>query len=194
MTPTMPEDHPLRSLFQKALDRAFTQHAELYSPDVAEHLHGHVLSEFVHIDRIYRLKDTSGRRLEDLPEMVEVAGENEGPERRLEVDRYIGDFVVFMAGFFPDMVRHGRWFVPQDMVSRVGNILVRFQHPLDYYMAEGRNAYTRAASTARLFDPTSHGTYRRLGEHIEGYLDVVRTVRQLIEDDPYMRAVEDAAD
>jgi hypothetical protein len=194
MQDSVPNDHPLRVLFCKALKRAFLRFEKLYSPDVEEHLQDHVLTEFIHVDQIYRLKDGKGRRLEDLPEMVSISGRNEGPERRIEVDRYIGDFVVFMGGFFPNMVTQRGWFVPRDMVSRIGKIHVQFRKPLDYYVAEGRNAYCRAAKTAELFDPISHRTYRQLGTHIEGYVDVVKTVRELIADDPQVRAIEEAAE
>jgi hypothetical protein len=194
MLDRIPENHPLRQVFRRALDLAFSEQRDLYSPDVASHLSDDVLCDFIHVDRIYRLKDAEGRRLEDLHEMLNVSGEKEGPERRLEVDRYIGDFTLFMVGFFPGSVSRNRWFAPQPMVSKVGNILVSFQDPVSYYTAEGRNAYGRAAETARLFDPTARGTYKQLAAHFEGYLDLLLQVRRHLADLPQLRQAEGILD
>jgi hypothetical protein len=190
MAVTIPENHPLRNLFRRAVEKGFQEERELYSPEVASHLGDELLPDFVHVDRIYRLKSGRGKRLEDLPDMVQVAHEKEGPERRMEVDRYIGDFVLFMGGFFPNSLRRHRWFTPQPMVAKVGGILVSFTQPLDYYVAEGRNAYGRAATTARIFDPPASRTYRQLGEHLDRYLEFLSRVKVIMERDPLFRKVE----
>ena len=116
--------------------------------------------------------------------MVDVAHEKEGPERSLEVNRYIGDFVLFAGGFFPSLVHRGAWFTPSPMVSRVGGVFVKFNKPMDYYVAEGRNAYQRAARTAEYFDPPAHGTYERLGARIEDYLHLLGCAKAHIEREP----------
>ncbi|MEM7230859.1 MAG: hypothetical protein AAF517_01710 [Planctomycetota bacterium] len=186
MTAELPSKHPLKKVFRAALDRAFGEYRNLYSPDVAEHLEDNVLGDFVHVDRVYRLRDMEGRRLEDFSDMIELSRQNEGPERRFEVDRYIGDFVIFMGGFFPSLLR-GTGFPTEPMISRVGAIVVNYERPFDYYIAEGRNAYSRAAKTARIFDPESQHTYQKLGSQIEDYLDLVGAVKRFIEDDPQLR-------
>jgi len=194
MNDPLPANHPLRSLFRDSLEKAFQESQDLYSPGVACHLSDDVLCDFIHVDRIYRLKSTEGLRLEDLPQMLEVSVAPEGPERRMEVDTYIGDFTLFMGGFFPSSVGRNRWFAPQPMVSRVGQIFVRFAHPLEYYAAEGRNAYGRAAETARLFAPDARETYSLLAQRFDEYQGLLRRVKDLISDDPNLRDVEDALD
>lgn len=182
--------HSLRKLFRATVDRAFREHRDLYTPDVASHLGDGVLTEFVHVDRLYRLRNAAGRKVEDLAEMVETAHENEGLERRLEVDRYIGDFVLFMGAFFPGSLGRRGWRDPRPMVSRVGGVLVSFTRPMDYYLAEGSNAYSRAAATSRLFDPVSHHTFHRLGAHFERYLGLLSRVKSLLGDAPKVREIE----
>jgi len=184
MSHRIPAEHPLRRLFTTAVHEAFREQRDLYSPDVASHLTDELLPDFVHVDRIYRLRTLRGRRLDELPDMIEVGHEKEGPERSLEVNRYIGDFVLFMCGFFPTLVRREAWFAPRPMVSRVGGILVQFKEPLDYYIAEGRNAYARAARTAALFAPEIHHTYERLGEKIEGYQALLGRAKEYLESRP----------
>ena len=184
MSHPTPNQHPLHRLFERAVTEAFRDRRDLYSPEVASHISEELLPDFVHVDRIYRLKDLQGRRLEELPEMIDVAGAKEGPERSLEVNRYIGDFVLFVCSFFPALVRRGGWFTPSPMVSRVGGILVRFSEPMDYFKAEGRNAYSRAARTAQVFDPTVHRTYEQLGARIDGYLELLEHAKTLMGSDP----------
>jgi hypothetical protein len=158
---------------------------DVYSPDVAAHIGEELLPDFVHSDRVYRMRDLAGRCLHELGDILELTQHKEGPERRLEVDRYIGDFVLFMGGFFPTAIRRNRWLTPEPMVSRVGGILVSFSQPLDYYVAEGKNAYSRAAATARYVDPTASSALRQLGLRFEAYLQVVARVKSLIvERDP----------
>jgi hypothetical protein len=190
MTDPLSPSHALRDLFRDSLEKAFLECQDLYSPGVACHLSDDVLCDFIHVDRIYRLKTTEGVRLEDLPHMLEVSVAPEGPERRMEVDCYIGDFTLFMGGFFPSSVGRHHWFTPQPMVSRVGHILVKFEQPLEYYAAEGRNAYGRAAETARLFAPDERETYSLLAQRFDEYQGLLRRVKDLISDDPDLRQVE----
>jgi hypothetical protein len=194
MNERIAENHPLRNLFRSALDKAFGEHGELYAPGVAAHLQDDVLCDFVHIDRLYRLKSLEGQTLDELPKMLEATVVKEGPERRLEVDSYIGDFVLFMGGFFPTSLNRGRWCAADPMVSKVGQIFVSFQQPLQYYAAEGRNAYGRAAETARIFAPSERETFSLLAEKFELYLELLRRVKALLSDEPGLHGTLDAAD
>jgi hypothetical protein len=195
MTESISENHPLRTLFREALDKAFLESEDLYSPQVAAHLRDEVLCDFIHVDRVFRLKGTEGRALEELPQMLQVSlTTREGPERRLEVDSYIGDYTLFMSGFFPSSLGRSRWQAPNPMVSKVGGIFVSFQEPIEYYAAEGRNAYGRAAETARIFAPEVRETFSMLAEGYPRYTDLLRRVKTIISDDPELRKIEGLLD
>ena len=174
MSPTIPPDHPIRKLFGRAVSEAFRRRGDLYSPGIARHISEEMLPGFVHMDQLYRLRSLRGKQLQDLPDMVDCAADKEGPERNFEVNLYIGDFVLFMCSFFPTLVRSESRRAPTAMVSRVGGIIVSFSEPLEYYVAEGRTAYNRAARTAAAFDPSSRETCRKLSEKLESYLEVLR--------------------
>lgn len=180
-------DHPLRKLFRRTLESAFRGFRDLYSPDVAAHLDEHILSDFLHSDRLYRLRTLPGRPIRELPEMLRVAREKEGPERRIEVDGYLGNFILFMGSLFPSALRRRRWTSSDPMVARVGSLVVRFSRPWDYYVAEGRRAYERAAETARIFDPGAEAVFGRLGSHMEGYVELLSAVKRMLPDDPLLR-------
>lgn len=194
MAKHIPDSHKLRRLFRAALEQAFTEYVNLYSPSVAEHLSEGVLVEFVHMDKVYRLKDAAGQRLERIPDMLQTSAQPEGPERRMEVDRYIGDFALFMVGFFPSSLRSFGMEAADPMISRVGKLLVQFSRPVDYYIAEGRNAYGRAADTARLFDPQSRDTFRRLSDGFDGYRDVMGRVKRILSDTPQVQDLDASLD
>lgn len=181
MSPVIPPDHPIRELFSRAVNDAFRSRSDLYSPEIASHLSEEMLPGFVHVDHIYRLRSLGGKPLRTLPGMVDCAAGKEGPERNFEVNLYIGDFVLFMCSFFPTLVRSESRRAPTAMVSRVGGIIVSFSEPLEYYVAEGRNAYNRAARTAAAFDPSSRETCRKLSEKLESYLEVLRMVKSYLE-------------
>lgn len=191
MPEKIPFDSPLGRLFREALAKAFREFRHLYSPPVERHLGDEVLREFVHVDHIFRLRDTYGRRVEELPDMLRVASEREGPERRIEVDSYIGDFLLFMGGFFPGSLRRERWLVPAPMIARVGSLFVRFSEPLEYYAAEGRNAYERAARTARLFAPEEGGMYDLLSSRFDEYQRLLGRVKDLVGERPEVTEIED---
>ena len=145
MAQPTPSRHPLRRLFRRVVQRAFASFRDLYAPGVAAHICENVLGGFVHSEHLYRLRDARGLPVENLSKMVQVAHRKEGPERRVEVDGYIGDFVLFMGGFFPSALRRQHWIDAEPLVAKVGNLLVPCARPYDYYVAEGRNAYARAA-------------------------------------------------
>lgn len=192
MAKPIPEGHALRRLFRAALEKAFQEYVDLYSPAVADHLSEGILVEFVHMDNVYRLKNAAGRPIDRIPEMLQTSAQPEGLERRLEVDRYIGDYTLFMVGFFPSSLRLTELRGADPMISRVGKLLVQFSRPVDYYMAEGRNAYGRAAQTARLFDPEARDTFQRLSDAFDGYRDLMGEVKKIISDTPQVRGLDEA--
>src|SRR5689334_12697825 len=98
-------DHPLRRLFAGLTEHAFQNTLGIADPQLVDYL-SLLLSRFVHIDAIYRLRNAQGRRLEEVVEMLLEAEAlpQEGRTRR-EYHRHIGDFTLFWTGVFPEGVR-----------------------------------------------------------------------------------------
>jgi hypothetical protein len=95
-------NHPLRRLFTGLTEQTFQSTLGVADPRLTDYL-SELLSRFVHIDAIYRLAGTNGRRLEDVADMMIEAEElpPEGRTRR-EVHRHIGDFTLFWTGVYPE--------------------------------------------------------------------------------------------
>jgi hypothetical protein len=127
-------DHPLRRLFGGLTEQTFMHTLGLADPRLTDYL-SELLSRFIHIDAIYRLRNTQGRRLEEVAEMV-IEAEGLPPEGRTrrEVHRHIGDFTLFWTGVYPEAL------------SRLRSVLSR-DHLIDY-CEQGKRSYYIASTFA----------------------------------------------
>lgn len=91
---------PLYHFFAGLAENTF--HARLGVADtrLVEYL-AELLTRFAHADALYDVRSLTGRRLEEVAEMMVEAGERVGEARRA-VHRQIGDFTLFWTGVFPE--------------------------------------------------------------------------------------------
>lgn len=66
-----------------------------------------LLVDFTHIDRVYRIRNARGKRLEEAGEMLVesnplLGAPSFGRERQLR--KHIGDYTLFLTGMFPEYV------------------------------------------------------------------------------------------
>jgi hypothetical protein len=106
--------HPLRRLFAGLTEHAFLHTLGLADPRLTDYL-SELLSRFVHIDSIYQLCNTAGKRLEEVAEMM-IEAEAMPPEGRTrrEVHRHIGDFTLFWTGLYPEALKRLRSVMSRD--------------------------------------------------------------------------------
>jgi hypothetical protein len=104
----------LRRLFAGLTEQTFLTTLGLADPPLTDYL-SEMLSRFLHVDAIYRLRDAAGRRLEEVAEMMieAEAMPSEGRTRR-EVHRHIGDFALFWTGVYPEALRRLRSAMTKD--------------------------------------------------------------------------------
>src|SRR5215218_3699085 len=107
-------DHPLRKLFSGLTEQTFMATLGVADPPLTDYL-SELLSRFIAMDAIYRLRDLTGRRLEEVVDMV-IEAEAMPPEGRTrrEVHRHIGDFTLFWTGVYPEAVRKLRSALAKD--------------------------------------------------------------------------------
>jgi hypothetical protein len=125
-------EHPLRRLFAGLTEHTFMNTLGVADPQLVDYLSA-LLSRFVHVDVIYRLRDRTGRRLEEVVDMMLEAEAlpAEGRTRR-EVHRHIGDFTLFWTGVYPEALRRLRSVMTKD-------------HFLDY-CEQGKRSYYIAST------------------------------------------------
>lgn len=100
----IPDHHPLRRLFGALTEKCFVETLGWPDQTVTEYV-SNLLVEFAHTDRLYRIRNHRGKRLDTVVELLyesEVLLEAQSLEREREVHRHIGDFTLFMAGLFPE--------------------------------------------------------------------------------------------
>ncbi|MFQ5429911.1 MAG: hypothetical protein ACE5E1_06335 [Phycisphaerae bacterium] len=106
----VPPDHPLHRWFAALVETSFQESVGISTPAVLDYLTG-LLTEFIHMERINLLRDGSGRRVEEVAEMLceaELAAAAEAEVRRREYHRHIGDFTLFWTGVYPENLRRMR--------------------------------------------------------------------------------------
>jgi hypothetical protein len=163
MAQPVPQHHSLRRLFRTLTERSFLE--RLGWPDWG--IVGYVsdlLTESVQADHLYPVRESSGRPLVELAEMLEEAdacAREHPPEREREVHRRIGDYTLVMTGLFPEGV------------TRLRTIVIGRPAALLDYVKVGKRAYRMAAETTQesTADPVARRTlvplFRRLSSQFE---------------------------
>jgi hypothetical protein len=146
-------DHPLRKLFAGLTEQTFIGTLGVADPPLTDYL-SQMLSRFIHIDAIFRLRNSTGERLEEVAEMM-IEAEAMPPEGRTrrEVHRHIGDFTLFWTGVYPERLNRLRSALCKD-------------HFVDY-CAQGKRSYYIASTFEE--DPYREEApvLRRLSEEFE---------------------------
>lgn len=90
----------LRKLFAATIENTF--HAELgvADPALIDYIVD-LLVRFVRLDALFRIRDPSGLRLEEVADMI-LEAENRQARPQREVYRHIGDFTLFWSGIYPE--------------------------------------------------------------------------------------------
>jgi len=107
----IPEGHPLQVFFLELVTRHYSHDIGLRDPQVSEYVAA-MLTEFTEIHRLYALRNSAGKPLGDVGEMLlesdPVYGEAPSFDRERQVRKHIGDYTLFFTGMFPEAVNHWR--------------------------------------------------------------------------------------
>ncbi len=120
----------LRRLFAALTEQTFQVELGVVDPKMTDYL-VELLVRFVKMDTVYRIRDTRGRRLEDVAEMLLEAEQRQAKPRR-EIYRHIGDFTLFWTGLYPEAL--SRLKSPD-----------RKDHLIDYFQ-QGKQSYYIAST------------------------------------------------
>src|SRR5215510_11108455 len=112
------DDHPIRILFQRLTERGMHQ-LNLHDSDTIQYI-TNLLTEFVQIENMYRIKDGSGRRLQYLFDMLTQASNEMSPERRRDCYKHVGDLTLFNLGLFPENLRYTHRTITPNYYSEAG--------------------------------------------------------------------------
>ncbi len=90
----------LRRYFAGLAEHTFEVRLGVADPGLVDYL-SELLTQFIRNDAIYRVRDLTGRTLDDVTRMF-IEAENRVGNARREVHRHIGDFTLFWAGVYPE--------------------------------------------------------------------------------------------
>ncbi len=187
----VPENHPLRRLFRWATRRAMDSAGLPRNPDVESHISDEILSRFVHIDNLYRIRNLCGRRLTEIAEILLEAdsGRITGISDELLFHEYIGDWTLFMTGIFPASLRRvaRQPTSPDHLIMKLGSLFVPLEDPVDYYIAQGRAAYSKASKLSRPLSTREAMVFSKLSEEFQFYVALMGLIAAYLEADPYFR-------
>jgi hypothetical protein len=146
-------DHPLRRLFAGLTEQTFSTTLGVADPPLVDYL-SLLLSRFVHVDFVNRLRDAQGKQLHEVVDMLLEAESlpAEGRTRR-EYHRHIGDVTLFWTGVYPEMLKRLRSALSKDSF-------------IDY-CAQGKRSYYIASTFADDAYREEAPVLRRLSEEFE---------------------------
>ncbi len=174
----MLEGHPLRRLFAELVRGAFFRELQHYDSEMAAYL-TELLVEFTHVQRLYKIRDASGRPLEDVGEMLIESNPllaASSFDREREVRKHIGDYTLFFTGLFPEYLKRPRRSL-------------RLDYFVDYVKA-GRESYEVVSKFDQFEFRKVAPLFRRLAENFElcvYALNCVRDELRMMESSYYQR-------
>lgn len=131
-------EHPIWMYFGQAVHRAMVETVGLDDEDVEVYVTG-LLVEFLHKDHLFAIKDSVGRPIDSLAEMLiegDVRYNAASFDREREVHRHIGDLLLFSSGLFPESLHDLGLRDPRNLLLNVNeqakesyHIASTFDHP-----------------------------------------------------------------
>jgi len=105
------QTHPLEPFFQQAVRNSYEGKLGLHDPDVTSYV-ARLLCQFSDAGNLYRIRDESGRAIEELEEMERAADPVHGDAPSFDAERavrkHIGDYALFVAGMYPEAAGSSR--------------------------------------------------------------------------------------
>jgi hypothetical protein len=101
----------LLQFFTPLVGEKFSTAAGISDSEVSGYI-AQMLSDFCDTEQLFKIRDSAGRRLTDVGEMLLESDPVYGPapsfDRERQVRKHIGDFTLFFAGMFPESINHYR--------------------------------------------------------------------------------------
>lgn len=147
--------------FAGVAEHAFATRLGIADPPLVDYVAG-LLTRFVHRDAVFAMRNLTGRRLDEVVDMLAEAQQRIGSARR-EIHRHIGDFTLFWTGVYPEALLRLRGTDRKDYLVD--------------YCEQGKRAY-HIASTIPANDDTDNDVLQRLSHDFEFCVQGLGEVRR----------------
>jgi hypothetical protein len=158
MVAAVPAGHPLQRLLAGLTERNFSVYLGWRDPEVTRYL-ADVLTDFVHVDRLWKVRDARGRRVEEVAEMLaegDLLHRADSTAREQAVHKHVGDYTLFMTGLFPEYLRR----------LKARRSVVSADAFLDYIQV-GKRSYRIVSELADAGLGEAASLFRKLSENFE---------------------------
>lgn len=103
--------HPLEPFFQQAVRNSYEGKLGLHDPEMTGYV-ARLLCEFTQAEKLYSVRDSTGRPVEELTDMMLAADPVNGSAPSFDAERavrkHIGDYALFVAGMYPEAIGSDR--------------------------------------------------------------------------------------
>lgn len=147
----------LREFLGQLVWRHFLGDVYLEDPELASYV-AEVLADFARTENLYRIRDASGKRLEDVGEMLLESNPLLGAssfDRERAMRKHVGDYTLFMTGLFPENVARIRQARPPRLESFVD------------FVKAGKESYAIVSSFDQFEYRREAPLFRKLSENFE---------------------------
>ncbi len=173
---------PLSKFFEELIGRSFKQRLGLVDSEVTSYV-SELLTQFNRTENLYRIKNTQGKPLDDVGEMLLASNplfEAPSFDREREVRKHIGDFTLFFAGLFPESLN--RWRLRR----------MSFDSMIDYVRA-GKESYYIVSEFNQFEYRSMAPLFKKMSDHFETCVFGLNLVKQELREtqkESYLRAGE----
>lgn len=153
------------------VQRRFEADMRLADPRLAAYVSG-LLVDFTHVNNLYRIRDSRGRRLEDIGEMLLESNpllDASSFDREREVRKHVGDYVLFMTGLFPESLSGQQRYRQMRLDVFVD------------YMKAGKESYTVVSAFDQFEYRDEAPLFRKLADNLELCVFGLNMVKQDLE-------------
>jgi hypothetical protein len=99
------QGHPLRQMFHEIVAGCYWRHSAIKDAELTTYV-GDLLTDFTAAENLYRIRDSDGRPVRAVREMIAasdpVFGAAASFDEEREVRRHIGDYALFATGMYPE--------------------------------------------------------------------------------------------
>jgi len=152
----------LKSFFMKLTQQCFGE-LGLRDREMVEYI-ALVLTTFSRTENLYCIRDSTGKRLDSIIEMLIELNSYFHEENRssllreMEIYQHIGDYTLFMTGMF------------KEYVEKLGLV--------DFYLFEGKKSYEKAADIRGRLYEAGVMMLKELSHHLEFYVGALHFMKR----------------
>ena len=108
----IPEEHALRQLFHQTVSGCYAEHLGIHDAEVTSYV-ADLLTEFCVVENLYSIRDSEGRPVKEVGQMLAAADPVHGSAPSFDAERkvrkHIGDYALFSTGMYPEAVQRSKF-------------------------------------------------------------------------------------